>query len=175
MAGLDRPFTVDLRGLGDGRQEVILAEAGPRLGLPDGELAADSEVSLELTLSATGSLITAHGVVRTSTSLTCARCLEPYDQEIEADFDIVIRRGKSGLMLEDEADSSIAFGDEWIAFDVPVREAVILSMPMKPLCEEDCQGLCTVCGTNLNRETCTCQREPADARWDELKTLLDQD
>ena len=175
MAGLDRPFTVDLRGLGDGRHEVILTEAGSRLELPEGQLAVGSEVSLELTLSVTGSLITARGVVRTNKSLICARCLEAYDQEIDADFDIVIRQGKHGLLLEDEDGTSVTLGDEWIAFDVPVREAVILSVPMKPLCGDDCRGLCPVCGTNLNVETCSCGREPADARWDQLKTLLDEE
>lgn len=173
MTGLDRPFSVDLRGLGDGRHELVLVEPATSLDLPEARPVAGSEISLELTLSITGSLITAHGNVRARLAMSCARCLEPFDRDVEGLFDVVIRRGKDGLLLEDEDDVPAFVGDEWVAFDTPVREALILSIPIKPLCSEECQGLCPLCGTNLNESTCGCAREPTDARWEGLKTLLD--
>jgi len=175
MSGLDRPFSVDLRGLGDGRHELTLVESGERLDLPE-ELSTSSDISLELTLSVTGSLITAGGKVAAHMTLDCARCLEPFTREVETNIDLVIRRGRDGLSLEDEdeEETSASIVDEWIAFDAPVREALILSIPMKPLCSDQCQGLCPVCGANLNESTCECAREPTDARWDGLRTLLDE-
>ncbi len=173
MSGLDKPFSVDLRGLGDGRHELSLVEPGKRLHLPE-ELATDSDVPLELTLSVTGTLITANGRVTAHLTADCGRCLEPFGRDVEGEFDIVIRRGRAGLLLEDEDDVPASFGDDWVAFDAPVREALILSVPMKPLCTDECRGLCPVCGQNLNESTCECVREPTDVRWDGLKTLLDE-
>jgi uncharacterized protein len=173
MSGLDRPFSVDLRGLGDGRHRLTLVEPGELLDLPE-VLSTGSDISLELTISVTGSLITASGRVAAHLVMDCARCLEPFTREIENEFDLVIRRRTDGLLLEDEDDVSASIGDKWIAFDAPAREALILSVPMKPLCSDECQGLCPVCGVNLNESTCECAREPTDARWDGLKTLLDE-
>jgi uncharacterized protein len=66
------------------------------------------------------------------------------------------------------ADPSSAFFE----IDDLVREAVILSVPAKPLCSENCKGLCPVCGTDLNRSTCSCAKKDIDPRWDQLKGLL---
>jgi uncharacterized protein len=52
-----------------------------------------------------------------------------------------------------------------------MHEQFYLSLPMKPLCRQDCRGLCTVCGTNLNRETCDCKRDWEDPRLDVLRKL----
>ena len=53
-----------------------------------------------------------------------------------------------------------------------VREAVLLSLPLKPLCSEGCPGLCPICGVDLNKSHCECKRENTDPRWDQLKSLL---
>jgi uncharacterized protein len=52
-----------------------------------------------------------------------------------------------------------------------MQEQFYLSLPMKPLCSEDCKGLCPVCGTNLNRDTCNCRRDWDDPRFAALKNL----
>jgi len=52
-----------------------------------------------------------------------------------------------------------------------MREQFFLALPMKPLCREDCKGLCPVCGINRNRETCTCQSEWVDPRLEPLRHL----
>jgi uncharacterized protein len=55
-----------------------------------------------------------------------------------------------------------------------VREQCYLALPMKPLCREDCRGLCPVCGVNRNRETCACVTNWVDPRFDALRRLKDQ-
>ncbi|RKX30915.1 MAG: DUF177 domain-containing protein, partial [Verrucomicrobia bacterium] len=52
-----------------------------------------------------------------------------------------------------------------------LREALVLRIPIYPLCREDCRGLCPRCGANLNREQCTCAPEEAESRWDVLDKL----
>jgi len=61
-----------------------------------------------------------------------------------------------------------------VSFAASVRESLILAVPMKPLCEDDCQGLCQRCGTNLNRASCECPTEPVDPRWNDLKILSEE-
>jgi uncharacterized protein len=53
-----------------------------------------------------------------------------------------------------------------------VRQYVLATVPIKPLCCEDCSGLCPECGTNLNREKCKCNTTPVDPRWGSLAGLL---
>jgi uncharacterized protein len=53
-----------------------------------------------------------------------------------------------------------------------IRDTVLLTLPMKVLCSEDCRGLCAGCGANLNSESCRCAAPPADPRWEALRKLL---
>jgi uncharacterized protein len=55
-----------------------------------------------------------------------------------------------------------------------LREQFYLAMPMRPLCREDCRGLCPQCGTNLNVDSCGCTRERHDPRFDGLRTLIEK-
>jgi len=52
-----------------------------------------------------------------------------------------------------------------------VRQELLLALPMKPLCSEECKGLCPRCGVNLNIETCDCRVKGMDSRWEGLKDL----
>jgi uncharacterized protein len=71
-----------------------------------------------------------------------------------------------------EADFGVAyFSDDTIDLGDVMREQFYLAVPMKPLCREDCKGLCAVCGINKNRETCACQVEWTDPRLEPLKRL----
>lgn len=175
MGKADRSFTVDLRGLSEGRHELTLVEPGSSLDLPGDMLTIEGDVTLDLVLSLTGRVITARGTVRTEPEMTCARCLEPFTDELEASFEIVLRAAEGGIELEDEEDTPAVVGEDWVAFDLSVREALLLAMPMKPLCRPDCKGLCPRCGTNLNESTCDCAPEPADSRWEELRSLLEEE
>jgi uncharacterized metal-binding protein YceD (DUF177 family) len=53
-----------------------------------------------------------------------------------------------------------------------VRQYALLATPMKPLCHQDCSGLCPTCGGNLNQASCNCPPRPADLRWSELSKLV---
>ncbi len=173
MAALDRPFSIDLRGLGEGRHERTLTATGASLELPEDLLRVDGEVGLELALTITGTLIRAQGVVRATSQQECGRCLEPFESGIETELDLVLRSGPGGLRMEDEDETAPFVGEDWIAFDAPVREALILSVPIKPLCRPDCRGLCPTCGENLNVSSCSCSHRADDPRWAVLRPLLD--
>lgn len=83
--------------------------------------------------------------------ITCARCLTPYRVDLKKDFDLNYdAKGKTSLDLTED-----------------IRQEIILEYPLKPLCRQDCKGLCQVCGKNLNEGSCGHKPEPV--KWNALK------
>ncbi len=116
------------------------------------------------------------GELSTGLELNCARCLEPVQQDIARSFDLLYRpqgvdRGHEEVSIS-EAETEIGYyaGDGLMLEDA-LREQVLLSVPIRLVCREDCKGLCPHCGKNLNDEVCNCKDESADPRWDALKDL----
>jgi len=109
----------------------------------------------------------------------CSRCLEPVVIEVKSDFDLLYRPLKPGKQGDEisisEAETEIGFyqGHGLDTADV-VKEQVLLSLPVKTLCKDDCKGLCSHCGQNLNNGKCACAEEKADPRWSALEGLRDQ-
>jgi len=116
------------------------------------------------------------GRLATRLELPCARCLEPVGHDVKRDFDLLYRplgtdAGKEELSVTGvEADIGYYQGNGLELEDV-VREQVLLSVPVKALCREDCKGLCPRCGQNLNEAQCSCAAAPADPRWAALKDI----
>lgn len=112
----------------------------------------------------------------TGIELDCARCLEPVRYDIDRDFDLLYRpqgvdAGHEELSVTDaEAEISYYSGDGLLLEDV-LREQVLLSLPLKALCQDQCKGLCPQCGKNLNQETCSCALKAVDPRWLALQDL----
>lgn len=95
--------------------------------------------------------------VKGSVRLTCSRCLSPFDKDLE-----IACEGKfmedPGRMNKDDEDDVEVFPLEgtYCNLDEMVRHEIALAIPMKPLCREDCRGLCPGCGKNLNEGDCDC-------------------
>ncbi|MGE5815839.1 MAG: YceD family protein [Acidobacteriota bacterium] len=119
------------------------------------------------------------GRVRTVLEVPCSRCLEPYTIPIDSAFDLSYlpqteNAGQGEHEIQNEDLSTAYYRSETIDLGDLLREQFYLAMPMKPLCSEDCQGLCPQCGTNLNRGTCDCKPVWEDPRLAGLKALLDE-
>jgi uncharacterized protein len=108
--------------------------------------------------------------------LQCARCLEPLRQDVKREFELLYRplgadAGRDELSVTDaEAEIGYYQGDGLLLEDV-LREQVLLALPLKVTCREDCKGLCPQCGKNLNQEQCSCSTEVEDPRWAALKDV----
>ncbi len=116
------------------------------------------------------------GSVQAALELTCSRCLEPFTLSIDSAFDLRYQphaqnTGEGEREIEEDDLTTAFYENETIDLGQLMREQFYLALPMKPLCAETCPGLCPSCGTNLNRETCTCKREWEDPRLAVLKTL----
>ena len=116
------------------------------------------------------------GKLSTTLELTCARCLEPVTEKVDRAFDLLYRPqgtdgGKDELSVTTaEAEVSYYQGEGLLLEDV-IREQVLLAVPLKAVCREDCLGLCPQCGKNLNLEKCSCRVAMEDPRWSALKDL----
>jgi uncharacterized protein len=116
------------------------------------------------------------GRVQTTLELPCSRCLEPFKSPVDAAFDLRYHPrsqnvGEGEREVEEDDLSTSFYEDETIDLGQLMREQFYLSLPMKPLCGEACNGLCPQCGTNLNRATCDCRRDWEDPRLAALKAL----
>ena len=116
------------------------------------------------------------GAVKTTLEMPCGRCLEPFTMPVDQTFDLRYqpraRNTGDGEREIEEDDLTTAFYDnDAIDLGQLMREQLYLALPMKPLCREDCGGLCAICGTNLNRGTCECKREWEDPRFAALNAL----
>ena len=131
-----------------------------------------------LTWSATaeraGEEIRIAGSLAGAVELSCSRCLEPAQCDIQKSFDLFFRERDEDLFDEDEVelteeDTRTAFfsGTQLAMGDV-LREQVLLALPMKALCRVDCKGLCPVCGTNRNQNTCSCSGEVFSPHMEKL-------
>jgi uncharacterized protein len=116
------------------------------------------------------------GELQTRIEMVCARCLEPVIEEVHRDFDLFYQPLLKGTpndveRLKDD-DTEIGFfeGEGLFLADV-LKEQVLLSLPMKVICQSDCRGLCPHCGANLNQEQCRCERHTSDPRLAPLARL----
>jgi len=117
-----------------------------------------------------------NGQLSTRLELPCARCLEPVTQDVKRSFDLLYRplgvdAGRAELSVTGaEAEIGYYQGEGLLLEDV-LREQVLLAVPLKAICREDCKGLCPQCGTNLNNEQCSCAEPAEDPRWSALKDI----
>lgn len=106
----------------------------------------------------------------------CARCLDIVDYPIEGEYDLIFRPiGVDSENTEHSlgaSETEIGYYNEGsLLLEDVLREQVLLSLPARTLCREDCKGLCPRCGANGNTDPCSCEEAPADARWSALADL----
>ena len=111
------------------------------------------------------------GAVDVTLSIPCGRCLEEVPTHICFDIDKKLDITE-GALLDDEMEEN----DYLIGFELDVDKLVyaeiLVNWPMKVLCKEDCEGICKVCGANLNKGDCGCQRTELDPRMAAIQDIF---
>ncbi len=143
---------------------------------PDRDYSIVAPVSLVFDIHKDKDTFRLAGRVRATLELPCSRCLEPLRWLVDEPFELTYAprpatpAGRERAI--EDADFSAAFYDnQEIDLEQLIRERFEMSLPMKPLCREDCKGLCPVCGTNWNRGACDCRTDRDDPRLAPLKAL----
>lgn len=124
-------------------------------------------------------MIEVEGQVETVIRLSCSRCLESYDTSLEAPFALTYTRElpEIGSESDEEVEISaeemglILFEGEEIDLREAVREQILMALPLRPLCRDECRGLCLQCGANLNEGGCGCGQPDFNIKFAALKNF----
>lgn len=165
---------VDVSKLLAGKEKSIKLEADFDQPLEDLSLCAPVHMNLELTNVRSGILVA--GNVDTKVNLVCSRCAADYVEPLNVRVDeLFINEDSSKSAKDSEVEASdlcvFTCSDNIIEIDEVLRQNLLASLPFLPLCKEDCRGLCSRCGADLNIETCSCagEEEKTDPRWKVLE------
>jgi len=132
-------------------------------------------VHAEISVKKVGEEVFIKGRIKTILSFVCSRCLVPYEFPIDSHFDLVYLPAELE-QVKDELESDDLNTSFYYSRRIDLREVVLeqfnLTFPVKPLCSESCQGICPVCGRNINSGECSCIKDDSDARLEKLKIFL---
>jgi uncharacterized protein len=119
------------------------------------------------------------GNFSTRLEMSCARCLEPVGRDVVKKFDLLYRPQGADAGREElsvtvvEAEVGYYQAKGLLLEDV-LREQILLALPLRAICKEECKGLCPQCGKNLNLEQCGCAEPLEDPRWSALKEIREK-
>jgi uncharacterized protein len=155
----------------------------PNTELDRAEIAGMGNIDIEVTVDKghhPGDYI-ANGSYRATIDLECSRCVEPYPFANNSSFHVVFRARpeisaeSEEIEITDKEELDVEF---YSTPTIPLRDLAVeqlqLAIPMKPLCEEACLGLCPTCGANRSREKCSCGESVVDERWGVLAGIRDE-
>ena len=118
------------------------------------------------------------GVLDSNAVCTCSRCLKDFSLALQLQLDetyvpVVDINTGAPVPLPDDADPDFTIDDHHtLDITEAVRQSVIVAIPMKPLCQPNCKGLCPECGADRNTVQCTCRSTQGDPRWAALAKRL---
>lgn len=164
-----RPLVLDVRELGrrPGSMRPVrrTAPAPDDLGLELARVAPGAPLALDLRMEAVVEGVLVSGTVTAPVSAECGRCLDPVDTEITVDIQELFAYPDSATDATADADEVRRLAGDHIDLEPVVRDAVVLGLPLSPLCRPDCRGLCPTCGVRWDDLPADHTHETLDPRW----------
>jgi uncharacterized protein len=176
MAGAMR---IELTNLEDGGGNFAHVYHPEELDLLDERVWLAGPASVKGVVRRIGGKVVVIGNAEAPARVECDRCLKPVEFAVSTDFSVDYITGRDYEstnvveLTEDEMSLSV-FDGESIDVDEIVREQVLLAVPARALCQQDCKGICPTCGADRNAATCDCEASEIDPRWAALKKLVKQ-
>jgi uncharacterized protein len=143
-----------------------------------GECEFPAPLKVHLRAQRVGELVEVEGEVETRIRLSCSRCLKGFEMPLATRFALTFSRelpevsaepGEEEVEISAEEMGIILFHGEEIDLRDAVQEQVVMALPLRPLCDEGCRGLCPQCGADLNQGDCGCAPPPFRSKFDALK------
>lgn len=142
---------------------------------PDGDLRISSKEPVVLRLKHMGGRkILLEGRAVLSLSIPCSRCLEPVDVSFKLEICQELDMDKSEKERAEDLDEQPYVSGYDLDVDQLIGNELLLNLPMKVLCRDDCKGICNRCGMNLNRGNCSCERSLPDPRMSVIQDIFQQ-
>lgn len=132
----------------------------------DYSLVLKSPIVIRGTASLMGQIVDVSGEISTVVEVQCSRCLETFDYSLSVDFEESFSKSSN--------EDYYPIIEEDLILDDMVMDNLILSMPLRLLCNDECKGLCHECGVNLNKVDCDCEKETVNPKFAALKDLFKQ-
>ena len=159
----------------EGTTRLALTASADELELSDNHLAFPERVQVSLSVSRCIDTFTVDGQIRSPLQGECCRCLAAVEQRLEIPMRVLFQRKQASEeeleAVADEEYEILSPGTREIDLKDFIRAEIVLELPLRVYCSEDCKGLCPQCGSELNRELCTCEADRGDPRWAALGGL----
>jgi uncharacterized protein len=132
-------------------------------------------IEVDVTLDKTSRQMYLKSDIRSSGFFQCDRCLTEFEQPVSCHFNMFYMYNDldAGGHPADEV-QVISSDTVYIDLTEDVRQMVTLTVPLKLLCRDDCKGLCPRCGINWNHQSCRCNLEMDNSRWEGLKDAMNK-
>jgi len=163
-------FRINISNLSEGIHEHVF-EAEPSKIELDERFRNIVKVKARLDKSMRQILLQAH--LWAEGEFVCDRCLDSFMWQMDKKYSMMYIQGDRSTfdIKKDEEIQVLSADTNYIDLDEDVRQYILLTVPQKLLCNEDCLGICPTCGVNKNSKSCTCDTKGTDSRWDALKKL----
>jgi uncharacterized protein len=166
-------MNIQVGGLSEGVHEFQFRAVASDLGL---DHSFPQELRVDTCLERIGHQIALQTAIETVGVFQCDRCTSKFETVLKPTYNMVyVIEGTETGNIDGGELQIIPSGLGVIDISEDVRQAVVLSVPLKLLCSESCKGLCAQCGVNLNIATCSCSDTAVDPRWEALRELIDKD
>ncbi len=167
---------IELENLEGGKGDFAHVYQPDDLNPVDERIRLIEPVAVKGNVRRTSAEVSVSGHIDTRAQVECDRCLQPVELPVSADFDLEYITGRDYessqvAELTDEQLSVAVFDGESIDVDEIVKEQILLAVPTRTLCREDCKGICPECGIDRNTGECSCVKKDIDPRWAALKNL----
>ena len=167
---------IELEKLGGGRGDFAHVYQPDELNPVDERVSLAAPAEVKGRVRRTGVGVAVDGHIDTQVKVECDRCLKPVQLPVSADFALEYITGADyesslAVALNEEEMSVSVFDGESIDVDEIVKEQILLAVPTRMLCREDCKGICPECGSDRNTGECNCVTNDIDPRWAALKNL----
>ena len=166
---------VELENLKGGKGEFAHVYQPDELNPIDERVQLTEPAAVNGRVRIAGNEVFVKGHIDTRAQVECDRCLQPVELPVNSDFALDYISGtdyESSAAAElTEADLSVSVFDGATDIDEIVKEQILLTVPTRTLCREDCKGICPECGIDRNTGECSCVTDNTDPRWAALKNL----
>ena len=171
---------IEVENLTEAARPFAKTYAPGEIELEEEQASLASEASVRGSARRKGEEVRLRGEIRAEVEVACDRCLSAVRVPLEVEFDTAfIPRAKAAgraenveLLTEDMG--LAAYDGDAVDLDELVREQIVLAIPSRRLCREECKGLCPTCGADLNAGRCACEQREVDPRWSALADLKDK-
>jgi uncharacterized protein len=163
-------FRINISNLSEGSHKDRFEVLPSEIGLENPFI---EKIRVQTSLEKTSTQLLLHTVIEAKALFECDRCLDEYETTLKTQYSMVYvvdERSMDGVREEDEI-RVLSADTNYIDLDDDVRQFLLLTVPQKLLCKENCEGICSVCGGNKNHTQCECSTEEIDSRWEALKKL----